>query len=101
MTTPRTPARGTGPPGTNSAADVSIEGGVIGDRIYQVTITFFAACIPLLLLVIAWEIASAAWPALREYGTSFLTTSVWDPVNETYGVAPAIYGTIVTSTPRS
>ena len=92
-----TRARHSGATPENGAADVSIEGGVIGDRIYQITITFFAACIPLLLLVIGWEIASAAWPALREYGASFLTSSVWDPVNETYGVAPAIYGTIVTS----
>lgn len=74
-----------------------IEGGAIGDRIYQATITFFALCIPILLLFIAWEIISAAWPALREFGASFITTRIWDPVNERYGVAPAIYGTLVTS----
>ena len=74
-----------------------IEGGRVGDRIYQVAITFFALCVPILLLFIAWEIVTAAWPALRQFGASFLTSHVWDPVNERYGVAPAIYGTLVTS----
>ena len=74
-----------------------IEGGRVGDRIYQGAITFFALCVPILLLLIAIEIVGAAWPALRQFGSSFLTSQVWDPVNERYGVAPAIYGTLVTS----
>ena len=74
-----------------------ILGGGIGDRLYQATITFFALCIPVLLLLIAIEIISAAWPALREFGFGFLTESKWDPVNGRYGAAPALYGTIVTS----
>ncbi len=93
----RLPGRGVDAPGGDGTPDVSIEGGAIGDRIYQIAITFFALCIPFLLIAIAWEITSAAWPALRQYGASFLTTSVWDPVNQIYGVAPAIYGTLVTS----
>ena len=92
-----TPPRSGEATGENGAAEVRIEGGAIGDRIYQIAITFFALCVPILLLLIAWEIVSAAWPALREYGFSFLTTRVWDPVNDVYGVAPAIYGTLVTS----
>ena len=74
-----------------------IVGGGIGDRLYQAMITFFALCIPVLLLLIAIEIISAAWPALREFGFGFLTESKWDPVNGRYGAAPALYGTIVTS----
>ena len=74
-----------------------IVGGGLGDRLYQGAITFFALCIPVLLLLIAIEIISAAWPALREFGFGFLTESDWDPVNGRYGAAPALYGTIVTS----
>lgn len=92
-----TPPRAGEATGDNGAPEVRIEGGAIGDRIYQVAITFFALCVPILLLLIAWEIVSAAWPALREYGFSFLSTRVWDPVNDVYGVLPAIYGTLVTS----
>ena len=95
--TARPPARDPGAPGENGALEVSIQGGAIGDRVYQGAITFFALCVPLLLLAIAWEIVSAAWPALRQFGFSFLATRIWDPVNQVYGVAPAIYGTLVTS----
>jgi phosphate transport system permease protein len=74
-----------------------IEGGGLGDRIYQWAITGFALCIPLVLVAIAAEIMVGAWPAFRTFGLGFLTSSTWDPVNNAYGAAPAIYGTIVTS----
>ncbi|HEX6536725.1 MAG TPA: phosphate ABC transporter permease subunit PstC [Gemmatimonadaceae bacterium] len=74
-----------------------IHGRAIGDRIYRATITFFAACVPLLVVMLAWEIGSAGWPTLREFGFSFLVSSEWDPVNARFGAAPAIYGTLVSS----
>lgn len=74
-----------------------IEGAAIGDRIYRGAITFFALCIPLLLIFIAVEIATAAWPALQHFGFGFLTSSTWDPVRQDFGAAPAIYGTLVSS----
>lgn len=69
----------------------------MGDRVYSWVITFFALCVPLLLLLIAAVVTVAAWPALRTFGFSFLTSSRWDPVAGVFGAAPAIYGTIVSS----
>jgi phosphate transport system permease protein len=89
-------AGGAEPPG-GVAPQSSIEGAAVGDRIYGWTITFFALCVPVLLAFIALEIGTAGWPALREFGLSFLTSSTWDPVAGEYGAAPAIFGTIVTS----
>ena len=74
-----------------------LSGARVGDRIYTFTITLFALCVPLLLIFIAWEIGVAGWPALREFGFGFLTSSAWDPVRGVFGAAPAIYGTIVSS----
>ncbi len=74
-----------------------IEGAAIGDRVYRGVITFFALCIPILLVFIAIEIAIGAWPALVRYGPSFLTIHSWDPVNEVFGALPAIFGTVVSS----
>ncbi len=76
---------------------LSIHGSAIGDRIYSGVITFFALCVPLLLLAIAWEIGIAGWPTLHKFGFAFLTSSEWDPVKGQFGAAPAIYGTIVSS----
>jgi phosphate transport system permease protein len=39
----------------------------------------------------------AGWPAFREFGLGFLSSSTWDPVRGVFGAAPAIYGTIVSS----
>ncbi|MEO5771007.1 MAG: phosphate ABC transporter permease subunit PstC, partial [Burkholderiaceae bacterium] len=38
-----------------------------------------------------------AWPAIREYGLSFLWRSEWDPVEDRYGGLVMIYGTLATS----
>jgi phosphate transport system permease protein len=75
----------------------SIQGSVVADRIYRATILFFALCVPLLLLLIFVEIGRAGWPALRQFGVGFLTSSTWDPVKGDFGAAPAILGTLLTS----
>ena len=74
-----------------------IHGSAIGDRVYKGAITFFALCVPILLLLVAWEVAAAGWPTFRRFGLSFLTSSTWDPVTEQFGAAPAIFGTLVSS----
>ncbi|MBX6330703.1 MAG: phosphate ABC transporter permease subunit PstC [Gemmatimonadaceae bacterium] len=74
-----------------------IDGRAIGDRIYRWMIAGFALCIPLLVGLVAIEIAVAGWPTLRKFGVGFLTSSTWDPVTGDFGAAPAIYGTLVSS----
>ena len=36
-------------------------------------------------------------PTIQQFGLSFLTNQAFDPVHNIYGVAPAIFGTLVTS----
>jgi phosphate transport system permease protein len=74
-----------------------IEGSAIGDTIYRGATTAFAVSIPVLLIFIAIEIIAAAWPALSAFGFGFLTSSEWDPSNQLFGAASAIYGTVVSS----
>ena len=59
----------------------------------------FAMSIGLILLSIALIITWRAWPAIQEYGLSFLFNSSWNPVKgrESYGALPVIYGTLVSS----
>jgi phosphate transport system permease protein len=83
--------------GEGAGTTLRMRGDAIGDRVYFGAITFFALCIPLLLLAIAWEIGVAGWPALHKFGFGFLTSSEWDPVKGEFGAAPAIYGTVVSS----
>jgi len=74
-----------------------IEGSAIGDTIYRWLTMGFALCVPLLLLLIALEVGTAAWPALKTFGFGFLLSSDWDPPHNVFGAAPAIYGTVVSS----
>ena len=68
-----------------------------GDRLYRVVLTALAAALPLLLLAVAAELVASAWPAIHKFGWGFLWSSTWDPVNEVYGAAPMIFGTLVSS----
>ncbi len=50
-----------------------------------------------LLAAILVSLAISAWPAIHKYGLSFLTSTVWDPVQEDFGGLVMIYGTVATS----
>ncbi|HSV51408.1 MAG TPA: phosphate ABC transporter permease subunit PstC [Burkholderiaceae bacterium] len=57
-----------------------------------------AALLTLALLIgILLSLVAGAWPAIEKYGASFLTRSVWDPVQEDFGGLVMIYGTVATS----
>ncbi len=58
---------------------------------------FFALAVAALLIWIAIEVAIQAMPAIRQFGTSFLFSTAWNPVENKYGALPQIYGTLVTS----
>jgi phosphate transport system permease protein len=91
---------GTAAPATGAdgrALGERIVGTAVGDRVYVAVITGFALCVPALLLLILWEVAVAGWPALSKFGLDFLVSSEWDPVQQKFGAAPAIFGTLVTS----
>jgi phosphate transport system permease protein len=85
------------PPATPRRATALLHGRGLGDRVYAVGTAACALATPVLLAFIAYEIGSAAWPALHAFGWHFLTSSEWDPVNGHFGAAPAIYGTLVSS----
>jgi len=61
-------------------------------------ITRAAAYFVLLLLgAIIVSLIIGGWPALKEFGFSFLVSQSWNPVTEKFGALAPIYGTVVTS----
>jgi phosphate transport system permease protein len=76
---------------TRSEAEKSL------DRGFILLTKIFAFAIAATLLWIGLQVAIGAWPAIQEFGASFLAKSTWNPVNDQYGVLPQIYGTIVSS----
>ena len=59
--------------------------------------TALASLVPLTLAGISVLILIDAWPALRTFGLTYFTTTVWDPVHLVFGAAAYVYGTIVTT----
>jgi phosphate transport system permease protein len=68
-----------------------------GDQIFRYLVLLAAALVPLLLLAIVVLLLIDAYPAIIRYGFGFLVSSDWDPVQEKFGAAAYIYGTVVTS----
>jgi len=67
------------------------------DALFSV-VAHAAAWLTLALLAgIILSLVVGAWPAIQEYGLSFLWRSEWDPVEDKYGGLVMIYGTLATS----
>ena len=56
-----------------------------------------ASSAPLLLVVIVIILVQQAVPAIQRFGLGFLTGTAWNPVTDTFGALPAIFGTVSTA----
>ena len=69
----------------------------IGDLIFERLTLLFAVSVFLLVILMGYEMYQGSKLSIDKFGFSFLTNSVWDPVQEIYGALPIIYGTMVSS----
>ena len=69
----------------------------LGDIVFKGIAVAAALATAALLGLIAWKVFDLAWPAVQNFGLSFIWTEAWDPVTEQFGALIFIYGTIVTS----
>jgi phosphate transport system permease protein len=67
------------------------------DFLFHKLTLVFALSVLFVLLGIVVSLVLGAWPAFKEFGLPFITRVEWDPVNDQYGAAIAIVGTLVTS----
>jgi phosphate transport system permease protein len=69
----------------------------LGDRVFTAIVTLFGLAVlavPAMMLV---ELVRASRLSIAKFGAAFLTGAAWDPVRETFGAWPFIYGTVVSS----
>ncbi len=69
----------------------------LGDRIFSNLTLFFALVIVGILVGLLIVLNIDAAPAISKFGLSFLSSTSWDPVKESFGALPAIYGTLLSS----
>lgn len=83
---------------TEGAARPRKTPGGIGDQIFRVASYGSALLVLLFLAGILASIAYGGWPAFREFGPGFITSSVWNIGQEQYGAFVAIIGTLASAT---
>ncbi|MDN5870034.1 MAG: phosphate ABC transporter permease subunit PstC [Nitrococcus sp.] len=69
----------------------------LADQLFARTTWLFAVLVLVIVLAITLSLVIGAWPILRQFGFSFLTSAEWNPVTDTYGALVPMVGTLVTS----
>src|SRR5579871_2637989 len=67
------------------------------DRAFLAAVYASSALFVLLVLGLFAVLLSGSWLSLKTFGLAFLWTSDWNPVTNTFGALPLIYGTVVSS----
>ncbi len=69
----------------------------IGDYIFENITRFFAFILLSLVLIMVYEMIRASIPSIEKFGWGFITSRIWDPVQDDYGALPFIFGTLYSS----
>ncbi len=72
-------------------------GGSAGDAIFAAAAKASGILVLVLLGAIIVSLFIGGWPAFRAFGAHFIFNADWDPVQEVFGAAVPIYGTLVTA----
>ena len=82
---------------TAPESDLRRRGIRLGDVLFRGVAVAAAIAATALLGWIAFKVFDLAWPAIQDFGLSFVWTDAWDPVTNEYGALIFIYGTVITS----
>ena len=69
----------------------------IQDFLFHKVTMLFAILVLIALAAILVSLMISAWPAFKKFGIEFIWTVEWDIINEDFGAAIAIYGTLISS----
>jgi phosphate transport system permease protein len=69
----------------------------IPDAAFGVIILLSAISVFAIVVLVAWELVDKSRLSLHQFGIHFFYGHDWDPVNDSFGAMPFIYGTLVSS----
>jgi len=69
----------------------------IPDAVFGVIILISAISVFAIVVLVAWELIEKSQLSLHQFGIKFFYGHDWDPVNDSFGAMPFIYGTLVSS----
>lgn len=82
---------------TQSRIRLRVEARRPANLAFRALMLIFVGIVILIVLGITLVLVSNSWLSIRTFGFSYLSNDAFDPVHDTYGVQPAIFGTLVTS----
>jgi phosphate transport system permease protein len=69
----------------------------IPDEIFRWIIVLSAISVFVIVVLVVWELVDKSRLSLHQFGLHFFYGHDWDPVNDSFGAMPFIYGTLVSS----
>jgi len=69
----------------------------IPDELFRWIIVLSAISVFAIVVLVVWELVDKSKLSLHQFGIHFFYGHDWDPVNDSYGAMPFIYGTLVSS----
>lgn len=64
---------------------------------FRTSVGIVAAAAPVVLVLIVLVLVQQAIPSINKFGLGFLSGTDWNPVTDSFGALPAIFGTVATS----
>jgi phosphate transport system permease protein len=92
---PPTPSAAAGP--ARPASLLKDTSGEISDRIFKYVMVACGLTVLGILVLIIYQLVARSSLSWHAFGFKFFARSDWDPVNESFGALPFIYGTLVSS----
>ncbi len=71
--------------------------GLDPENIFNGILAAVSAFTPAVLAAVFIMLVWMSWSSIAAFGAGFIFNSAWDPVNDSYGALPYIYGTVVSS----
>jgi phosphate transport system permease protein len=68
-----------------------------GDEVAWAITLFFALLILAITALLVYELWIGGLPAEKKFGLGFLSSRMWNPVEDQFGALPFVYGTVLTS----
>lgn len=84
-------------PAPQAAPLLKTPSGEVPDRIFRFAMTACGFAVLGLLVLIVYELVSRSHLSWHAFGFKFFAGSDWDPVSESFGALPFIFGTLVSS----
>jgi len=69
----------------------------LNDTLFRGFTLLLVLIVVVVIVGVTWVLVSSSMPTIQQFGLSFLTNQAFDPIHNVFGVAPAIFGTLVTS----